>query len=217
VTDPAIKRTSVLVADDHPLVLRALNELIAGQPDFEVVATVADGTSALARAREILPNLAVLDLSMPGIGGLELLNIIMMESLPIRVIFLTASIPDDEIVYAIEAGVYGILLKESAPEALLSCMRQVALGKKWLPPDLVDPALERQTSRPRRPGSESDLLTIREADVVRLVCEGLSNKSIGRKLNLSEGTVKIHLHNVYRKLEVNNRTTLAKVALGWRR
>lgn len=207
----------MLVADDHPLVLRALNELIAGQPDFEVVATAADGTSALAKLREALPNLAVLDLSMPGISGLELLGLITTENLPIRVIFLTASIPDDDILYAIESGIYGILLKESAPEALLSCMRQVALGEKWLPPDLVDPAIERQTSRPKRPGIESELLTIREADVVRLVCEGLSNKSIGRKLNLSEGTVKIHLHNIYRKLEVNNRTTLARVALGWRR
>lgn len=216
-TSPAYSKTSVLVADDHPLVLRGLNELIAAQPDFEVVAVMADGTSALAKTREILPNLAVLDLSMPGISGLDLLHTITLENLPVRVIFLTASIPDDEILCAVEAGIFGIMLKESAPEALLSCMRHVAGGQKWLPRDLVETAIEREASRHKVRGTESELLTGREADVVRLVCEGLSNKSIGRKLNLSEGTVKIHLHNIYRKLEVNNRTTLAKLAFGWRR
>lgn len=208
---------SVLIADDHPLVLRALKDLISSEADFEVTAAVTDGASALSSIRYHPPNLAVLDLTMPGHSGLSLLKIIAGEALPVRVIFLTASISDEQILDAITAGVFGILHKESAPEVLIECMRHVAAGQKWLPPELVEPAITRQNDHRNRQRLQSELLTVREAEIVRLVSEGLSNKHIARNLGVSEGTVKIHLHNIYQKLRVDNRTRLAAMAFGWRK
>ena len=205
---------SVLIADDHPLVLRALKDLIDREADFDVIAAVTDGRIALASMREHPTDLAVLDLTMPGNSGLSLLKTIAAEALPVRVILLTASISDEQILDAITAGVFGVLLKESAPETLMACMRQVVAGQKWLPAELVEPAVARQKDRSRQ-CLPSKLLTGREAEIVRLVSEGLSNRDIAREIGVTEGTVKIHLHNIYGKLRVDNRTRLAAMVFGW--
>jgi DNA-binding NarL/FixJ family response regulator len=199
--------TAVLLADDHPLLLRGLKDLVSAQRDFHVCATASDGEQALALIRDRRPDIAVLDLAMPGMDGLEILKLLSHESFEARVIFLTASIGHEQIVDAIAAGAWGILLKESAPEDLIECLAHIASGKKWLPSELVAPAVARQATLSASKNKLS-LLTRREHEVVQLVCEGLPNKLVARRLAMSEGTVRVHLHTIYAKLGVVNRTEL---------
>jgi len=199
--------TQLLLCDDHPLILEGFSSLLRQRSDFEVVAAVTDGSEALRALREIEPDIALLDLNIPHFDGLTLLRTISREGWRTRVILLSASMNDAQIVEAIAAGVAGILLKESAPQTLLHCLRTVARGERWLPPDLIHPALRRHARG--SPPSRLVQLTRREMDVVKLVAATRSNREIASTLNLSEGTVKMHLHSIYSKLQVDNRTALA--------
>lgn len=197
---------SVVLADDHPLLLRGLQGLLNAAAEFDVLAATASGTQALSLICDLRPDLAVLDVSMPDTGGLEIQRAIVEKRLPVKVIFLAATLTDQQIADAISMGASGILLKEYAPEALLDCMRQVVGGEKWLPRELVARATSAlSSSSPQK----LNLLTARERDVAVLICGGLSNRAIAQKLGTTEGTISIHLHNIYRKLEITNRTTLA--------
>jgi two-component system nitrate/nitrite response regulator NarL len=151
---------------------------------------------------------------MPGLSGLDVLSSIAANGLTTKVIILTATANDRQLLQAIAGGVQGIVLKEEAPTELVRCIRAVAEGRQWLPPALVNAALDRENKRLST--SLTQLLTIREREVVLLVAEGLSNKEVGRRLELSEGTVKIHLHNIYQKMHVNNRTSLTLLAIAYR-
>ncbi len=199
---------SVLICDDHPLILRGLATLLAGDDQLEVVATPRDGNEALAAVRELCPDLALLDVSMPGIDGIGVLKILNEERWPTRVVLLTASIGDDQLLEAISAGVAGVILKESASETLLHCLRIVSQGGRWLPPELIQPAISRRAMT-RRQSSPFEGLTKREREVAQRIAEGNSNRDVAAALGMSEGTVKIHLHNIYAKLEIDNRTALA--------
>ena len=205
---------TVALADDHPLVLRGLAQLIATRPQFEIVATATDGNAAIDDIRRHAPDVAVLDVNMPKLSGLDVLRAAVAERLATRIVFLTASLTDERMLQAVNLGIYGIVLKDSAPESLLDCLDQVVAGGRWLAADLVQSALTRETARRRSSPGPIEALTAREAEVMRLVTSGLSNKQIARQLALSEGTVKIHLHNVYRKLNLGSRTALTAYALG---
>jgi len=135
------------------------------------------------------------------------------EGFPTKVVLLAATASDEQIARAVAGGVHGIVLKEEALSELVQCIRAVAEGCQWLPSALIDPALERETKRRSTSQHLTELLTIRERQVVLFVANGLSNKEIGHRLNPSEGTVKIHLHNIYQKLHVSNRTTLAALVI----
>jgi DNA-binding NarL/FixJ family response regulator len=205
---------TVALADDHPLVLRGLAQLIATRPQFEIVATATDGNAAIDDIRRHAPDVAVVDVNMPKLSGLDVLRAAVTERLATRIVFLTASLTDERMLQAVNLGIYGIVLKDSAPESLLDCLDQVVAGGRWLAADLVQSALMRETARRRTGRGPIEALTTREAEVMRLVTSGLSNKQVARQLALSEGTVKIHLHNVYRKLNLGSRTALTVYALG---
>jgi DNA-binding NarL/FixJ family response regulator len=205
---------TVALADDHPLVLRGLAQLIATRPQFEIVATATDGNAAIDDIRRHAPDVAVLDVNMPKLSGLDVLRAAVAERLATRIVFLTASLTDERMLQAVNLGIYGIVLKDSAPESLLDCLDQVVAGGRWLAADLVQSALMRETARRRTGRGPIEALTTREAEVMQLVTSGLSNKQVARQLALSEGTVKIHLHNVYRKLNLGSRTALTAYALG---
>jgi DNA-binding NarL/FixJ family response regulator len=205
---------TVALADDHPLVLRGLAQLIATRPQFEIVATATDGNAAIDDIRRHAPDVAVLDVNMPKLSGLDVLRAAVAERLATRIVFLTASLTDERMLQAVNLGIYGIVLKDSAPETLLDCLDQVVAGGRWFAADLVQSALTRETARRRSSRGPIEALTAREAEVMRLVTSGLSNKQVARQLALSEGTVKIHLHNVYRKLNLGSRNALTAYALG---
>jgi len=207
-------RWTIALADDHPLVLRGLAQLVATRPQFEIVSTATDGNAAIDDIRRHAPDVAVLDANMPKLSGLDVLRAAVAERLATRIVFLTASLTDERMLQAVNLGIYGIVLKDSAPESLLDCLDQVVAGGRWLAADLVQTALTRETARRRSSRGPIEALTTREAEVMRLVTSGLSNKQVARQLALSEGTVKIHLHNVYRKLNLSSRTALTAYALG---
>src|SRR3954465_6287289 len=199
----------VVLADDHPIVLGGLRALLQAEAGVEIVAAVPDGASALAVIRAHEPHIAVLDINMPRLSGLDVLEALEQDGLATRVVFLTGSASDEQIATAVERGAWGFLLKEHAPDTLTECLRTVAAGQRWLPGELVASAVRRAAERREKDVQLERVLTAREYEIAGLVAQGLSNKHIARALALSEGTAKIHLNNVYQKLQIPNRTALA--------
>jgi DNA-binding NarL/FixJ family response regulator len=163
--------------------------------------------------RSLAPDIAILDVSMPGMTGLEILAIANAENVPTRLVFFTASVEDRELVMSFAGGACAIIMKDVALETLVQSLRRVANGQRSLPlpsSDQVVPRVQRNIA------VAEDVLTVltdRERQIMALVSEGLSNKEIGRRLNLADGTIKVHLHHVYQKLEISNRTVLAALAI----
>jgi DNA-binding NarL/FixJ family response regulator len=204
---------SVVLADDHPMLLRGLRDIVAAEPDFTVVGTAHDGQEALALIQGLKPQLAVLDLAMPTLDGLGVLKAISHDVSPPRVVILTALISDQQLLDAITSGVWGLLLKESAPEELVGCLRAVAMGKKQMPEAMVERAIARNAAIGSRQRILNEMLTAREREIAMLVSDGQPNSAIADALGLSPGTVRIHLHNIYIKLDIRNRTSLAALVL----
>ena len=204
-----MSRTRVIIADRQPVVLQGLQSIL-GASGFKVVACCRDGTSCMEAIRSLLPDIALVDISMPGLAGLKIFASIIAEKLPTRLVFFVASVEGHEQLGPGAVGPYGFILRDVAPEILVQSLRQVADGRKLLPPHGPDQA----ASRNRRNFAITDnLLTDRERQIIPLVSGGLSNKEIGRRLNIADGTIKVHLHNIYQKLEISNRTVLAALAI----
>jgi DNA-binding NarL/FixJ family response regulator len=201
--------TRVVLADDHSLILDGLERLFEREPDIEVVARCLTGTETLEAVRAHQPDLVVLDLKMPVPDGLAVLRILREEGLTTRGILLTAAIDDDEVLEALQLGVGGILLKEMAPRLLVQCVRKVARGEQWLEKESAGRVLEKLLRRDAGTRELQAQLTPRELEMVRLVMDGLRNREIGERLHISEGTVKLHLHNIYEKLGVGGRMELS--------
>ena len=200
--------TRVLLADDHPVVLSGLKQILALEKGFEVVAAVTDGDAALREIRARKPDVAVLDLRMPGLSGLDIIREVSSEESTVKFVLLTASLTDNEVVEALRYGVSGIVLKELAPNVLITCLRKVAAGGQWLEKEAVGKALTKMVRREQGLESIAGLLTARELEIVKLVCLGMRNKEIADKLSVTEGTVKVHLHSVYEKTKVAGRLEL---------
>src|SRR3954451_15568164 len=200
----------VVLADDHPIVLGGLRALLLAEPGVEIVAAALEGAAAFTMIRAHEPDLAVLDISMPQLTGLEVLEALAADDLATRVVLLTGSASDEQIATAVERGAWGLLLKESAPGTLIDCLKTVSAGQRWLPEELVAPAIRRAAERRATDVRPERVLTAREYEIARLIAQGLSNKHIAHALAITEGTVKIHLHKMYEKLGgVMNRTSLA--------
>jgi two-component system, NarL family, nitrate/nitrite response regulator NarL len=202
--------SSVMIADRCPVVLQGLKNVLGAKSGFKVVACCSDGATCMEAIRSLVPDIAILDISMPGLTGLEILAIANTENLRTRLVFFTESVEDRELVMAAAAGAYGVILKDAAPEILVQSLRQVADGQK-LP--CWDQAVSRDQRNIAIVANVLTVLTDRERQIMALVCEGLSNKEIGRRLNVAGGTIKVHLHHVYQKLEISNRTVLAALAI----
>src|SRR5262249_16032232 len=207
---------SIVAADDHPAVLHGVNDVLKSNADMDVVAHCTDGATALNAIRQFAPTIAVLDISTPGLSGLDVLIYLSAERCETKLVFLTATANDEQMLAAVAGGAKGIMLKERALSELIECVRTVAAGATWLPTDLIDVAFEREAGRRSVRQLLGSTLTYRERQITLMVAEGLSNKEIGRRLELSEGTVKIHLHNIYKKIGVNNRTALTAAAIAHR-
>jgi DNA-binding NarL/FixJ family response regulator len=205
-------KLSVVIADDHPIVLRGLHALIEENGSFHVVATAADGAEAFSVIKSLRPDIAVLDLTMPKMTGLEVLTALRKTNLATRVVLLAASATDLDIYHAVDGKISGFLLKEAAPDELIHCLLAVARGETWFAHDIVDPALARVSDRRDKWLHLSQTLTAREREFVSLVMRRMSNKEIAFALGLSEGTVKVHLNNIFRKLRVSTRGDILELA-----
>ena len=207
--------TSVVIADRHPVVLQGMMKALGAEGGFDVVASCSDGRSCIEAIRNLVPDIAVLEMSLPGLTGLEILTIANSEGLSTRLVFFTASVQDRELVMSAAAGAYGVILKDVALEILVQSLQQVACGHRLLPLPSSAQAVPREREQRKIAIAENVLtvLTDRERQIMALVSEGLSNKEIGRRLNIACGTIKVHLHHVYQKLEISNRTVLAAFAI----
>ena len=200
----------LILVDDHPIVLGGLQQLLQRQPDFAVLAACGDADAAMQAIKEEPPDVLVLDLRMPGTNGLQFLRRLSDERIPCRTVLLTAAIEDQEVTEAVRLGVAGLVMKDSTPDTLIDCVRRVHGGGQWLDHEIVNRAFKSQLER--ESAARDSPLTPRELEIVRMVAEGLRNKAIAERLSISEGTVKVHLHNIYEKLGVDGRLELTLCA-----
>jgi DNA-binding NarL/FixJ family response regulator len=201
----------LVLADDHRIILEGLEQLFRREKDFEVVATATTGEEALTAVRKHHPDVLVLDIRMPKGDGLSVLRQIHTEKLPTRVVLLTATLEEDEVLEAMQHGVSGLVLKESAAVGLVQTVRRVQRGERALEPSLVTRALDRLAQR-EEAKKIAEVLSKRETEIVKMVAAGLRNKEIALKLTIGEGTVKTHLHTIYEKLGVHGRVELTMYA-----
>ncbi|PVZ83892.1 two-component system response regulator NarL [Serratia sp. S1B] len=195
-----IKNYRVMIVDDHPLMRRGIKQLLGLDPIFSVVGEASSGNEAIALAAQLAPDVIVLDLNMKGLSGLDTLKVLRHEGVDARIIVLTVSDSRSDVYALIDAGADGYLLKDSEPEQLLTHIREAAEGKNVISPAVADYL----ASRHEQHDPFADL-TERELDVLQEVAQGMSNKQVAAQLHISEETVKVHIRNLLRKLNVRSR------------
>jgi len=210
-----MKKLRLLLVDDQAMFREGLGTLLALQPDFEIAGEAGDGAAAVAAAKKIRPDVVLMDLRMPGVGGVEATRQIRTALPEVRVIVLTTFEEDEEVFAALRAGASGYLLKASPSEKLCEAIRLAARGESLLEPSVAAKLVAEFTRLAARvpaamkPVVLAEPLSVREREVLRLLAEGLSNKEIGQRLNIAEGTVKNHMSQVLGKLGVLDRTQAA--------
>jgi DNA-binding NarL/FixJ family response regulator len=202
----------LVITDDHAIVLKGLQALFGAEPDLAVVADCTTGEQTIKAVREHRPDVLVLDLRMPGVDGLAVLRTLNEEGICPRTVLLTAEIDDDQTLEAVRLGAVAVVLKEMAPRLLVECIRKVHAGERWVERQSIGRALDTLLRRETGLHDLRKALTRRELDIVRMIVLGLRNAEIARRLSLSEGTIKSHLHHVYQKLGVNSRLGLLLLA-----
>lgn len=205
-----MRHISVVIVDRHPVVLQGLSNVLGAAADFNIVASCSDAASCIEAIRNLAPDIAIVDPAMPEFGALKVLSTVNSENRSTHLVFFASS-EDCELVFAATPATCSIVLKDTAPEALVQSLRHIANGHKLLPSAPSGSIVSQEQAA----NSENALtaLTDRECQIMRLVSEGLSNKEIGRRLNIADGTIKVHLHNIFQKLEISNRTVLAALAI----
>jgi NarL family two-component system response regulator LiaR len=198
----------ILIADDHSVVRQGLRMFLNLDPDFEIVGEAADGAQALALARQLKPDVVLMDLLMPVMDGIEATAAIRREQPDVEVIALTSVLEDASVIGAVRAGAIGYLLKNAEADELCRAIRAAAAGQVQLSPKAAERLL-REVRAPESP----EALTERETEVLRLLAQGQANKEIARALNIGEKTVKTHVSNILAKLSVPSRTQAALYAV----
>lgn len=210
---------TILIIDDHPLMRKGILQLIAMEDSLRVVGEAGDGQRGLALARQLQPDLILLDLNMRGMSGQELLGILKAEDHDARVIVLTVSDGEEDVVGALRAGADGYLLKDMEPEDVLNGLRAAAQGRMVLGERVAEILADalRHESQPKPAASVK--LTDREREILSRIAAGHSNKLIARELKIAEGTVKVHVKHLLRKLDLGSRVEAAVWAVrsGFRR
>ncbi|KJK57295.1 LuxR family transcriptional regulator [Saccharothrix sp. ST-888] len=197
----------VLLVDDHQVVRRGLRTFLEVQDDIEVVGEAADGAEGVARAQELLPDVVLMDLKMPGVDGIEALKLLKEQGSTARILIVTSFTEHRTMVPALRAGAAGYVYKDVDPEALAGAIRSVHAGHVLLQPELAEALLS--DAGPRTPQGRGGTLTEREREVLSHIADGRSNREIARTLHLSEKTVKTHVSNILMKLDLADRTQAA--------
>jgi two-component system, NarL family, nitrate/nitrite response regulator NarL len=210
-----MKPIRVLLVDDHDLFRRGLAGLFAGDKEFRVVGEASNGEEALNKAKDLKPDIILMDIYMPGVDGLQATRRIKQDVPKTRIIILTVSEDDKNLFEAIKAGAHGYLLKNVAPEVLEEDLREVFRGEAPIARYTAAKILQEfaAQSRGRQIQSCQENLTVREEEVLNFLTRGLTNKEIGNKLGIAENTVKNHLKNILGKLHLQNRVQAATFAI----
>ena len=203
---------TIVLADDHPVVLSGLVGVFKLESDMRVVAACVNGEEALSAARWHQPDVLVVDLRMPGMDGLAVARAMTNEHIRTKVVLLAAEMRDEDTLEAFRVGVKGIVLKEMAPQLIMQSVRRVHSGGQWLETRASARAIETLLRREAATRELTLSLTPREVELVRLAGRGMRNKEISDQLEIGEGTVKAHLHSVYRKLGIKSRVELVLYA-----
>ncbi len=209
------KKIRILIADDHPIFRDGLKKLLSLESDLQVIGEAQNGQQAVEMVDKLQPDILLLDLKMPGLNGVAALEQLQNKLKTTRVIVLTASDEEHEIVQVMKLGTSGVVRKQTATELLIKSIRTVAGGEIWLDNRLTA-AVMRSFSEPTPTPRETQpktLLSGREREIVALVSQGYRNKEIAEKMFISEQTVKNHLHNIFDKLGVSDRLELALYAI----
>lgn len=202
----------LLLVDDHIFVRKGIRALLATEEDIEVVGEAGNGLEALTKIDELNPDVILLDLLMPKMGGIEVIEQVMTDDPEARILVLTSFVADDKVFPAIKAGALGYLLKDSEPVELVQAIHQVNRGESSLSPVIARKVLQ-EISRPSDRELSEDPLTDREVEILQHIAKGESNREIAEALVLSEATVRTHVSNVLGKLHLASRTQAALYAL----
>lgn len=200
---------TIIVADDHPIVAEGILAVFKAEKDFTVVAQCANGEQTIAAVRAHKPAILLLDLDMPGMAGIDVLRKLQESQIATRVIVFTAAITENELADAMRLGARGLLLKGLPAKLIVQCIRDVYEGKFWLERDSLSNALGKLLRVDEGRRVAAGVLTQREIQIAKGVATGSRNAEIGKQLHISEGTVKMHLHNIYQKVGVDSRLRLS--------
>ena len=206
----------ILLIDDHSLLRSGIRLLLEKQPDFEVVAEAGDGIEGVKRAQQHKPDVILLDLNMPGLSGLETLLLLMQDNPACAVIILTVSEEAEELGQALRDGARGYLIKNIEGDALAAAIRRAAAGEAVIDAAMTAKLVAQFRAQPQAAASapaERDKLTAREREIVQCLAKGESNKEIARHLDVAESTVKIHVQNILKKLNLSSRVQVAVYAV----
>lgn len=203
------EKSTILLIDDHPMLRNGVKQLISLEPSLKVIGEAGDGKLGIKIAEEQDPDLILLDLNMPGMNGFETLDELRKRELSGRIILFTVSNYSDDLVNALKRGADGYLLKDMEPEELIIALKEAASGKLVVSPTLASVLAESLRDNTGQDENNITTLTPREADILELISQGLSNKMIARKLDIAESTVKVHVKHLLKKLNLKSRVEAA--------
>jgi DNA-binding NarL/FixJ family response regulator len=203
----------LLICDDHVLFREGLRAILREQQAFSVVGEAGSGSAAVAAARELRPDVVLMDIDMPELSGLQATRRIVEARLPARVLILSLYDDEELIAGCLDAGASGYVLKDGPSAQLLYAIEAVHRGERYVSPRALAMVVEQKRGGGRRTGTRYDLLTDREREVLKLLADGDSSKQIATRLRLSVKTVEVHKYNLMRKLDIHNRAGLVKYAI----
>lgn len=204
-------KISVLIADDHPMLRQGLKQILELERDIVVVAQATDGNEAVRYAEEYKPDVILMDINMPGVNGLQAIDEIKQKKLSSKIIVLTIHEDREYLFKTLQMGAEGYVLKDAEPAVLVEAIRNVKAGQSYIQPNMTTELVKEfnRVTLHDREKREDNNLTSRELEVLELIAEGMINKEIAKQLYISEKTVKNHVSNIFKKLNVSDRTQAA--------